>query len=231
MNRGEITSAEMFLTILAILVVAGIWHYESGLSKLTNIAHPQLRSGGNTSSSAQPPIGVPFISASSSLASYVSSTETYVDPTGTFSFEYPKGFTLSSDTAADFLPTTLVEAQAGFYFIPDVSINVALTYFIVGYASSSDQNTCDHPIATATAISHESINNIDWFEASPPKSIDDHFEWDEYQTFRQGACWGLEFVWLYFNGNQNGAPIRSFEEATLETFRFLNNDHTRTRGM
>ena len=100
MHRRRFASSVIIVIALATLVVYGMWYYEGNRSKPTDIAYPQRRSSADNASNT-----------SSSLVSYASSTETYTDPSGTFSFQYPTDFTLSSDTVADYLPATLIEAQ------------------------------------------------------------------------------------------------------------------------
>ena len=45
---------------------------------------------------------------------------------------------------------------------------------------------------------------------------------DEYQTYRNGTCWGVEFSWMESAAQVGaGAPLHSFEVSTLASVKLL----------
>jgi hypothetical protein len=70
--------------------------------------------------------------------------------------------------------------------------------------------------ATTTQNSVQWYEGSQWFQQGNVAHID-----DEYQAYRSGACWGVEFQWAEpLFQLANGTAINAAEEAILKTFQF-----------
>lgn len=164
--------------------------------------------------------------------SLASSTETYIDPNGAFSVGYITGYSIvpsasnssgyhCSSTKCPFNEDVIGIQPPGHDQFGWTTDNF-LGYITIDYGSSTNEVVCDQPNNNqpgdgASAVIPYTFNNIQWYWSRLYSST------DQYQTYRNGACWGVEFDWGDYNNEPlNDALILPFEKAVMTTFQFLN---------
>jgi hypothetical protein len=169
------------------------------------------------------------------LSLYSQNIETYTDPSGAFSIQYPGVF--AADNTVDggggsYLDSALVNISdpysPGLVISPVVNGNISGMY--IEYASPGDSGTCENPGNEASngQVPPTIINNTAWYKATllsnngTPTGGQQGID-DVYQTLQGGNCWAVDFNWTAASGE---APsynvVNIFEEAVLGTFRVLN---------
>ncbi len=213
---------------LVVLAIAGIWYYKADQSKVSPSSSQNVQvstdSGAPTPSYSENTSTSPGATSSAGsevvpapLISFTASVKTYNDPSGGFSFEYPGNFIVNNKAGRgtnSYLSQEIVEADApnkeAGWIVPSLDAN--LQSINVTYGATEGVSNCED--LSYGSIASTTINGLTWYETivGPGDS-----SYDEYQSYHNGACWGVEFDWAL---SDLSGDVSTFENSLLGTLQF-----------